>query len=139
MNGDQTGKGYSGFRYRPFTLEGNFAYASGLQDMLLQSQMGYIDVFPAVPESWQDCSFRNFRTRGAFLVDAERLGGQLNRLVIRSEKGGSVRVKLGTGHWQIRQQQKCTADLSESGWLSIQAAPGGVVEVRRQTGVRTTF
>jgi len=39
-NGDQSGKGYSKFTYRPFTLEGNFAAASGVQEMLLQSHTG---------------------------------------------------------------------------------------------------
>ncbi len=46
-NGDQTKSGKSRFTYRPFTLEGNFAYASGLLEMLLQSQTGVIEVFPA--------------------------------------------------------------------------------------------
>ncbi|MCX6619707.1 MAG: hypothetical protein NTY38_01235, partial [Acidobacteria bacterium] len=53
-NGDQSGKGYSKFTYRPFTLEGNFASAAGLQEMLLQSHRGRIEVFPALPESWSD-------------------------------------------------------------------------------------
>ena len=34
-NGDQTKSGKSRFTYRPFTLEGNFAFASGIQEMLL--------------------------------------------------------------------------------------------------------
>ncbi len=35
VNGDQTKSGLSKFTYRPFTLEGNFAFAAGLQEMLL--------------------------------------------------------------------------------------------------------
>jgi alpha-L-fucosidase 2 len=36
-NGDQTGSGFSGFTYRPFTLEGNFLAAHAVHEMLLQS------------------------------------------------------------------------------------------------------
>ena len=48
-NGDQSKTGKSRFTYRPFTLEGNFAFAAGLQEMLLQSHHELIRVFPAVP------------------------------------------------------------------------------------------
>ncbi len=74
-NGDQSDKGYSDFRYRPFTLEGNFAAAAGLQEMLLQSYSGTIRVFPAIPATWRDVSFKGLRAEGAFLVSAERKDG----------------------------------------------------------------
>ena len=46
VNGDQSGQGYSKFTYRPFTLEGNFAAAAGVQEMLLQSHSGEVVLFP---------------------------------------------------------------------------------------------
>jgi len=92
-NGDQSGKGYSNFRYRPFTLEGNFAAAAGLQEMLLQSYSGTIRIFPAVPESWKDVSFKTLRAEGAFLVSAERKGGLTHSVRITSEKGGPCRLE----------------------------------------------
>jgi hypothetical protein len=52
VNGDQTKSGLSKFTYRPFTLEGNFAFAAGLQEMLLQSYAGYIEIMPAIPADW---------------------------------------------------------------------------------------
>jgi sugar phosphate isomerase/epimerase len=91
-NGDQSGKGYSNFRYRPFTLEGNFAAAAGTQEMLLQSHGNRIEIFPAIPESWQDVSFKKLRAQGAFLVSAERVNGSTRRLEIEAEKGGRCRV-----------------------------------------------
>lgn len=93
-NGDQSGKGYSKFRYRPFTLEGNFAAAAGIQEMLLQSHRGKILLFPAVPDSWKDISFTTLRAQGAFLVSATRVDGQLSRVEIVSEKGGVCRLVL---------------------------------------------
>jgi alpha-L-fucosidase 2 len=88
VNGDQSGKGYSNFRYRPFTLEGNFAFASGIQEMLLQSQKDTVRLFPAVPAAWQDVSFENLRTEGAFLVSAVREAGQVKEVIVFPEKGG---------------------------------------------------
>jgi alpha-L-fucosidase 2 len=92
-NGDQSGKGYSNFRYRPFTLEGNFAAAAGLQEMLMQSYSGTIRVFPAVPADWKDVSFRTLRAEGAFLVSAVRRGGSTHSVEIASEKGGLCRLE----------------------------------------------
>lgn len=91
-NGDQSGKGYSQFTYRPFTLEGNFAEAAGTQEMLLQSHGGTIRVFPAVPDGWQDVSFTTLRAEGAFLVSARRVGGVVDRVTVRAEKGGTCRL-----------------------------------------------
>lgn len=91
-NGDQSGKGYSRFNYRPFTLEGNFAAAAGLQEMLLQSHRGVVRVFPAIPAHWKDVSFSNLRAMGAFLVSATLTGGQLTHLEVIAEKGGKLRL-----------------------------------------------
>jgi alpha-L-fucosidase 2 len=92
-NGDQSGKGYSNFRYRPFTLEGNFAAAAGLQEMLLRSYNDTIRLFPAVPADWKDISFKTLRAEGAFLVSAERRDGQTHTVTIISEKGGVCRLE----------------------------------------------
>lgn len=86
-NGDQSGEGHSRFTYRPFTLEGNFAFAAGLNEMLLQSHTGVIELFPAIPEQWADLSFDNLRAAGAFVVSAEREAGQTVCVTIESETG----------------------------------------------------
>lgn len=91
-NGDQSGRGKSDYDYRPFTLEGNFAFAAGVQEMLLQSHTGIIRLFPAVPDSWQNVSFRNLRAQGAFLVSAEKRDGRIVSVEIRSEKGGELQL-----------------------------------------------
>ena len=91
-NGDQSGKGYSKFTYRPFTLEGNFAAAAGVQEMLLQSHRGVMLLFPAVPASWKDVAFTTLRAQGAFLVSARRTGGAVTRVEILAEQGGRCRL-----------------------------------------------
>lgn len=100
VNGDQSGSGKSKFTYRPFTLEGNFACAAGIQEMLLQSTGGRIRVFPAIPQSWENASFQHLRAEGAFLVSATRHGGITTRISVTSEVGGTAHIELapGTGY-----------------------------------------
>ena len=92
VNGDQSGTGKSKFTYRPFTLEGNFAFAAGLQEMLLQSHTGRGRVFPAVPDEWPEAAFDQLRAEGAFLVSAERSGGRVRQVTVAAEKGGTLRL-----------------------------------------------
>lgn len=92
-NGDQTKSGKSKMTYRPFTLEGNFAFAAGVQEMLLQSHTGVVRVFPAVPAEWRDVSFETLRAEGAFLVSAVRKNGRVVDVRLASERGGTVRLE----------------------------------------------
>jgi len=92
VNGDQSRSGKSKFTYRPFTLEGNFAFASALQEMLIQSHTGLVRIFPAIPETWGEVSFDKLRTEGAFLVSAVKTGGKLKSVIITSEKGGRIKL-----------------------------------------------
>ena len=91
-NGDQTGEGHSDYTYRPFTLEGNFAAAAGIQDMLIQSHRGTIMLFPAIPDDWKDVGFTSLRTEGPFLVSAQRSEGRTVRVEIEAERGGILRL-----------------------------------------------
>jgi len=92
VNGDQSGTGKSKFTYRPFTLEGNFAFAAGIQEMLIQSHTGIVRIFPAIPEDWKEVSFNKLRTEGAFLISAVMEKGDIIEVEILSEKGGELKI-----------------------------------------------
>ncbi|MEI6409333.1 MAG: glycoside hydrolase family 95-like protein [Bacteroidota bacterium] len=92
LNGDQSGRGFSSFTYSPFTLEGNFAAAAGLQEMLLQSHSLGIEVFPAVPDDWANVSFKHLLAEGAFLVSAVRENGKTLRIEIEAVKNEKLRL-----------------------------------------------
>ncbi|MFK5974313.1 MAG: glycoside hydrolase N-terminal domain-containing protein [Flavobacteriaceae bacterium] len=93
VNGEQHDRGFSKFKYRPFTLEGNFAFASGIQEMLIQSHTGIVHVFPAIPKSWKTLSFDRLRTEGAFIISAKKENGQVTSVHIHAEKGGILKLK----------------------------------------------
>lgn len=125
VNGDQTKSGKSRFTYRPFTLEGNFAFASGIQEMLLQSHTGIIRVFPAIPESWKDVSFENLRAMGAFLISAKKENGKLTHVRIRSEKGGVLKIHLPE-YSKLTSGQKSTPLGKDM--IQMETSPGEVIE-----------
>lgn len=90
VNGDQCKAGHSTMTYRPFTLEGNFAFAAAIQEMLIQSHTGVIKLFPAIPADWKDVSFDNLRTYGAFLISAKMKNSTVSEVEIIAEKGGEL-------------------------------------------------
>ncbi|MRG44445.1 hypothetical protein GFS24_04940 [Chitinophaga sp. SYP-B3965] len=101
LNGDQKNGQYSSFTYRPFTLEGNFAFAQGIHELLLRTKDGVIEVFPAVPDAWKDISFKGLRAEGAFIIDAEKKDGAI-KIKIRSEKENLLKIKLPGGVTQYK-------------------------------------
>lgn len=51
-------------------IETPFAFNSVLQDMLLLNRGGTIRLFPAVPDDWNEASFRHFLCFGNIRIDA---------------------------------------------------------------------
>jgi len=104
VNGDQCKTGYSKMTYRPFTLEGNFAFASAVQEMLIQSHTGVVTLFPAIPADWKDVSFNTLRTQGAFLVSAKMKNSEVTKVEITSEKGGEISLAnpFSSGRYSIQ-------------------------------------
>jgi alpha-L-fucosidase 2 len=127
LNGDQKGGQYSGFTYRPFTLEGNFAFAQGLQEMLLQSRNGYLEVFPALPRSWKDASFTNLRGEGAFLVSAIKENGVPVSVKVVAEAGGILKIRLPFKTWVVKNIPPSLVTMPEEGILSVRLKKGQTV------------
>jgi hypothetical protein len=80
---------YEGFP----VVECSISLNRSLEDMLLQSWGDKINVFPAIPSSWQSAVFDNLRAEGAFLVSANRADGQTQWVRIKSLAGEPCRVK----------------------------------------------
>lgn len=115
-NGDQSGTGKSLFTYRPFTLEGNFAFASGIQEMLLQSHTGVIQVFPAIPKTWKDVSFKQLRAMGGYLVSASMENGKMASLEVYSERGGRVKVVVPQ---ETAGRDTIELDIPQKKWVKV--------------------
>ncbi len=113
VNGDQCKAGKSKFTYRPFTLEGNFAFASGIQEMLIQSHTGIIKIFPAIPKDWKNVSFKTLRTEGGFLVSAV-MGEEGNTTItIVATVDGVCKLLSPADHKTIKEYQMKAGDILE--------------------------
>jgi alpha-L-fucosidase 2 len=94
LNGDQSGRGLTGFTYRPFTLEGNFAAMQAVHELLLQSFGGKVRLFPACPAEWRDVEFSRWRAEGGWVVSARRVGGRVVEVRVRATAAGRLRLEL---------------------------------------------
>ena len=69
----------------------NFALPAVINECLMQSWDGVIDLFPNWPAE-RNGAFENLRAVGAFLVSAEHRDGQISNVRITSEAGGECRL-----------------------------------------------
>ncbi len=104
-NGDQIGAGLSGFRYRPFTLEGNFLAMEAVHEMLLQSwapnrpkdPTPVVRLFPATPWQWHEAAFKKLRTEGGYVVSARRENNATTRFRIEATQNGLLKLRDNFG------------------------------------------
>ena len=80
--------------HAPYQIDGNFGYTSGVAEMLLQSNMGYINLLPALPNVWEDGSVDGLVARGNFEVSMDWADGAVTRADILSKNGGTATVQM---------------------------------------------
>ena len=89
--------------------------ADVLQEMLLYSEKGTVELFPALPEGWKEASFRSFRAEGGLLVSAGLERGAVSWVKLEAERpvtlelysrrglpGGGERMSLSLAAGEVR-------------------------------------
>ena len=86
----------------PFQIDGNLGGTAGIAEMLIQSHDGYLHLLPALPDNWNEGSFKGLRVRGGAVVDAAWEAGQLRTLGLTSESDTELRLKVPAGASTIK-------------------------------------
>lgn len=143
--------------YHPPLIEGGSTIVATINEMLLQSYDGLIEVFPAVPSvedihpemphllstppfrnpppvsPWDDVSFENLLAEGAVEVSAIRAGGKLREVKLRSSRGGTIRIVDGfNGPVEGPVLERA------SGEIHIELQPGQTCTLRDATAANET-
>jgi alpha-L-fucosidase 2 len=75
-------------------MDGNWGGCAGIAEMFLQSHAGFIHILPALPDRFDQGSFRGLRARGGAVVSAEWKGMKLVHSSIIAEINNNFRIKL---------------------------------------------
>ena len=87
---------YDARYYRGFQIDANFGTTAGFTEMLLQSDSGYIEPLPALPNVWGKGSYTGLVARGNFEVSTEWENGFAKCINILSKSGGKALVSYSS-------------------------------------------
>lgn len=110
----------------PFQMDGNWGGTSGIGEMLLQSQDGFIHLLPALPDTWKEGSYYGLKTRGGATVD----------LVWR--EGKAVQATI-TGGWQHALKLKCPKGIRKVTINGVPCQLKPMLELQIEQGKRMTL
>ncbi len=79
--------GIAGAAQDIFSIDGNFAGASGISEMLVQSYDDKIFLLPALPDSWSKGNFKGVGTRNGFELNLIWKRGKLEKVEVLSKNG----------------------------------------------------
>ncbi|MFP5041720.1 glycosyl hydrolase family 95 catalytic domain-containing protein [Parasediminibacterium sp. JCM 36343] len=113
----------------PFQIDGNFAGAAGVGEMLLQSQNDELHLLPALPDAWESGDVKGLVARGNFVVDITWEKGKLTNASILSRNGGLCSLRTNQPV-QLKGNPAVVSKASAIGYtLSFKTIKGGVYVV----------
>jgi alpha-L-fucosidase 2 len=86
-----------GVAHGTFQIDNVFGKSAGINEMLLQSQEGFINLLPAIPAKWKDGFVNGLRAIGGFEVSMKWQDSELKSAKVKSNNGGLCKIKSRQG------------------------------------------
>ncbi len=102
----------------PFQIDGNFGFTSGVNEMLMQSNYGCIELLPALPTEWDKGSISGIVARGNFILSIEWENNKLQNATITSNMGGECSLYYAKSEFAVNDLK------SQNGKLTFQTEKG---------------
>lgn len=115
--------------HQPFQIDGNWGGTSGISEMVLQSQDGFVNFLPALPDTWTEGSFKGFRVRGGATVDLEWRGSVAQKGAITADRASTFKVKRPHGTAKIVAKSKGGTTEYSDEFIELTFAEGEKIEL----------
>ncbi len=109
----------------PFQMDGNWGGTSGISEMLVQSQDGFINLLPALPDSWKEGSLFGFKIRGGAGIDLIWKDGKATKLIVTGGWKPDLRLKVPEGVKAVKQNGKTC---KKTDYIDFKIASGEQIE-----------
>jgi alpha-L-fucosidase 2 len=76
----------------PFQIDGNFGGTAGIVEMLLQSQSGFIEILPALPDVWKNGEVKGLLARGGYEVNIKWVDSKPQKVIIKCNTTGKCSI-----------------------------------------------
>lgn len=106
----------------PFQIDGNFGGCAGIAEMLIQSQQGYIEILPALPDAWKEGRFKGLCVRGGGVADAVWKAGLLQEVLLTARTNHTFRLKVPDEVKQVKVNNR-TQEMQE-GFITVPLEKG---------------
>ncbi|MBR2467152.1 MAG: glycoside hydrolase family 95 protein [Clostridia bacterium] len=78
----------------PFQIDGNFGVTAAICNMLMQSEIGRIELLPALPDAWKDGCIRGIVAKGNVKISMKWENGRVISLVMRTPLKQTVAIEV---------------------------------------------